>query len=86
MVIGGFISSVSGAQCSSTARNIIARFLDGIKQQVDAVRIPPQLAFREEYLLETDANREPAITTVYAVMQIYNLAFTDIISSGSNSP
>jgi required for meiotic nuclear division protein 1 len=58
---------------------IIARFLDGIKQHVDAVKIPPQLSFREEYQLEIDDAREPAITNDYAVMQSYNQAFTDII-------
>jgi required for meiotic nuclear division protein 1 len=59
--------------------DIIARFLDGIKQHVDAVKIPPQLDFREEYQLEIDAGREAAITNDYAVMQNYNQAFTDII-------
>jgi len=38
--------------------DIVARFLDGIKQHVDVVKIPPQLAFREEYQLEIDPTRE----------------------------
>ena len=59
--------------------DIIARFLDGIKQHVDAVKIPPQLSFREEYQLEIDPGRVAAITNDYAVMQKYNQAFTDII-------
>lgn len=59
---------------------MIARFLDGIKQHVDAGRIPPQLHFREEYQLEIDPGREAAITNDYAVMQSYNEAFIDIIS------
>ncbi|GFE60490.1 RMD1 family protein [Geobacter sp. AOG2] len=58
---------------------IIARFLDGIKQHVEVVKIPPQLTFREEYQLEIDATREAAITNDYAVMQNYNQAFIDII-------
>ena len=62
--------------CSS---DIIARFLDGINRYTEVVKIPPQLAFREEYQLEIDAGREAAITNDYAVMQNYNQAFTDII-------
>jgi required for meiotic nuclear division protein 1 len=58
---------------------IVARFLDGIKQHVDIVKIPPQLTFREEYQLDIDPEREPAITNDYAVMQNYNEAFADII-------
>jgi uncharacterized Rmd1/YagE family protein len=58
---------------------IMARFLDGLKQHYDAVRIPAQLSFREEYLLEIDAGREPAISNDCAVMQSYNEAFIDII-------
>ena len=59
--------------------DIIARFLDGVKQHGDIVKIPPQLAFREEYQLEIDPTREAAITNDYAVMQGYNQAFIDII-------
>jgi required for meiotic nuclear division protein 1 len=59
--------------------DIMARFLDGIKQHVAAVKIPPQLMYREEYKLEIDSTREAAITNDYAVMQNYNQAFTDII-------
>jgi uncharacterized Rmd1/YagE family protein len=59
--------------------DVIARFLDGIKQHVDVVKIPPQLAYREEYQLEIDPAREAAITNDYAVMQNYNQAFIDII-------
>ena len=59
--------------------DIVARFLDGIKQHVDVVKIPPQLPYREQYQLEIDADREAAITNDYAVMQSYNQAFTDII-------
>jgi uncharacterized Rmd1/YagE family protein len=59
--------------------DIVARFLDGVKQYVEVVKIPPQLAFREEYQLEIDGDREAAITNDYAVMKSYNQAFTDII-------
>lgn len=59
--------------------DIIARFLDGIRGQVEALKIPQQLVYREEYDLEIDANREPAITNDYAVMPIYNQAFIDIV-------
>lgn len=59
--------------------DIIARFLDGVRYQVEGLRIPPQLAYREEYQLEIDATREAAITNDCAVMQSYNQAFTDII-------
>lgn len=58
---------------------VVARFLDGIKQYGDAVKIPPQLAFREGYKLEIDVEREAAITNDYAVMQNYKQAFIDII-------
>lgn len=64
---------------TNSSGEIIARFLDGLKQHVDIVKIPTQLAFREDYQLEIDAAREPAITNDYAVMQKYNQAFTDII-------
>jgi len=59
--------------------DIIARFLDSMKQHVDVVKIPPQLVYREEYQLEIDATREAAITNDYAVMPSFNQAFTDII-------
>jgi required for meiotic nuclear division protein 1 len=64
---------------SNCSGDLIARFLDGLKRHVDIVKIPPQLAFREEYQLEVDAAREPAITNDYAVMPSYSQAFTDII-------
>ncbi|HBG04856.1 MAG: hypothetical protein A2075_11335 [Geobacteraceae bacterium GWC2_58_44] len=61
------------------SNDITARFLDSLKQFADVVKIPPQLAYREEYQLEIDADREAAITNDYAVMQTYNQAFIDIV-------
>ena len=59
--------------------DLISRFLDGLRLQVPGVKISQQLVYREEYQLEIDATREAAITNDYAVMHIYNQAFTDII-------
>lgn len=62
--------------CSS---DITARFLDSLKGFGDVVKIPQQLAYREEYQLVIDPEREPVITDDYAVMPSYNQAFIDII-------
>jgi uncharacterized Rmd1/YagE family protein len=59
--------------------DIVARFLDGIRHYAEYLGERPQLPFREEYRLETDASRELAITNDVAVMPNYNQAFLDII-------
>src|ERR1035437_1937998 len=59
--------------------DIIARFLDSIPQYADSLKGQIQLPYREEYRLEIEPEREPAITNDYAVMPRYNLAFMDII-------
>jgi uncharacterized Rmd1/YagE family protein len=58
---------------------IVARFLDGIRQYAEYLKEHPQLAFREEYRLEIDDTRELAITNDYAVMPSYSQAFLDSI-------
>jgi uncharacterized Rmd1/YagE family protein len=58
---------------------IVARFLDGIRQYAEYLKEHPKLAFRDEYRLEIDAAREAAITNDYAVMPAHNEAFIDII-------
>ncbi len=59
--------------------DIIARFLDSIPQYAESLIGQIQLPYREEYRLEIDPERDPAITNDYAVMPHYNLAFLDII-------
>ena len=59
--------------------DIIARFLDSIPQYAESLKGQIQLPYREEYRLEVDPERDPAITNDYAVMPRYNLAFLDII-------
>jgi uncharacterized Rmd1/YagE family protein len=59
--------------------DLIARFLDGIPQYAESLKGQPQLPYREEYRLEIDPQREPAIGNDGAVMPHYNLAFLDII-------
>lgn len=59
--------------------DIIARFLDGIPAYIDNQKGQPRLPYREEYRLEIDPEREPAITNDCAVMPRYSLAFMDII-------
>jgi required for meiotic nuclear division protein 1 len=59
--------------------DIIARFLDSIPQYAESLKGQIQLPYREEYRLEIDPEREPAITNDCAVMPHYNLAFLDII-------
>jgi len=59
--------------------DIIARFLDGIRQHVPSLRDNPQLTYREEYQLRIEPEQEPAIANDCAIMPRYNLAFLDII-------
>ncbi|HIJ88513.1 MAG TPA: RMD1 family protein [Desulfuromonadales bacterium] len=59
--------------------DIIVRFLDSIPQYAESLKGQIQLPYREEYRLEIDPEREPAITNDCAVMPHYNLAFLDII-------
>lgn len=59
--------------------DIVARFLAGIPAYADNLKGQLQLPYREEYRLEIDPEREPAITNDCAVMPRYNLAFMDII-------
>ncbi|MBW4053839.1 MAG: RMD1 family protein [Proteobacteria bacterium] len=59
--------------------DIIVRFLDSIPQYADSLKGQIQLPYREEYRLEIDAGRDPAIANDCAVMPRYNLAFLDII-------
>jgi uncharacterized Rmd1/YagE family protein len=59
--------------------DIIARFLDSIPQYAESLKGQIQLPYREEYRLEIDPERDPAITNDCAVMPRYNLAFLDII-------
>lgn len=59
--------------------DIIIRFLDTLPHYVDSLKGQVQLPYREEYRLEIDPDREPAITNDFAVMPVYNLAFLDII-------
>lgn len=59
--------------------DIIARFLDGMQNYADYLKGQPQLPYREEYRLEIDPSRGPAITNDCAVMPGFNLAFMDII-------
>jgi uncharacterized Rmd1/YagE family protein len=71
-----YFGGVVFLNCSA---EIVARFLDGIRQYAEYLRDNPQLAFREEYRLEIDAARDLAITNDVAVMPNYNQAFLDII-------
>jgi len=59
--------------------DIIARFLDGLPTYVDNLKGQPQLPHRDEYRLEIDPGREPAITNDFAVMPYFDLEFMDII-------
>ena len=59
--------------------DIIARFLDGIPAYADNLKGQPQLPYREEYRLEINSGREPAIANDCAVMPRYSQAFMDII-------
>ena len=59
--------------------DVIIRFLDSLPQHADSLKGQSQLPYREEYRLEIDSAREPAITNDFAVMPQYNLAFLDII-------
>jgi uncharacterized Rmd1/YagE family protein len=59
--------------------DIIARFLDSIPQYAESLMGQIQLPYREEYRLEIDPGREPAITNDCAIMPRYNQAFLDII-------
>jgi len=59
--------------------DIIARFLDSIPQYAESLKGQIRLPYREEYRLEIDPEREPAIANDCAVMPRYNLAFLDII-------
>jgi len=59
--------------------DLIARFLDRIPQYAEHLKGQPQLPYREEYRLEIDPAREPAIDNDCAVMPHYNLAFLDIV-------
>jgi len=59
--------------------DIIARFLDGIPRFAESLKGQILLPFQDEYRLEIDPGREPAITDDFAVMPNYNLAFLDII-------
>ncbi len=59
--------------------DMIVRFLDSIPQYADSLKGQIQLPYREEYRLEIDAEREPAIANNCAIMPRYNLAFLDII-------
>jgi len=59
--------------------DIIARFLDNIPRYAESLKGQTQMPYREEYRLEIDPQREPAIANDCAVMPRYNLAFMDII-------
>jgi uncharacterized Rmd1/YagE family protein len=59
--------------------DIIARFLDSIPQYAESLKGQIQLPYREEYRLEIDPGREPAISNDCAIMPRYNLAFLEII-------
>jgi uncharacterized Rmd1/YagE family protein len=59
--------------------DVIARFLDSIPQYAESLKGPLQLPYREEYRLEIDPGREPAIANDCAVMPLYNQAYLDII-------
>ncbi len=59
--------------------DVIARFLDGIPRYAESLKGQIQLPYQDEYRLEIDPEREPAITNDFAVMPHYNLAFLDII-------
>lgn len=71
-----YFGGVVFLNCSS---DIIARFLDSIPQYAESLKGQIQLPYREEYRLEIDPDREPAITNDYAVMPRYNLSYLDII-------
>lgn len=71
-----YFGGVVFLNCSA---DIIARFLDSIPQYSDSLKRQIQLPYREEYRLEIDPKREPAIANDCAVMPRYNLAFLDII-------
>jgi uncharacterized Rmd1/YagE family protein len=59
--------------------DIIARFLDSIPQYAESLKGQIQLPYREEYRLEIDPAREPAIVNDFAIMPSYDQAFLDII-------
>src|ERR1035438_7497451 len=55
--------------------DIIARFLNSIPQYADSLKGQVQLPYREEYRLEVDQEREPAISNDCAVMPTFRLVF-----------
>lgn len=59
--------------------DIIVRFLDSIPQYAESLKGQLQLPYREEYRLEIDPGRDPAIANDCAVMPRYNISFLDII-------
>jgi uncharacterized Rmd1/YagE family protein len=59
--------------------DIIARFLDSVPQYAESLRRQVQLPYREEYRLEIDPQRKPAISNDCAVMPSDNQAFLDTI-------
>ncbi len=71
-----YFGGVVFLNCSA---DIVARFLDGIRQYAEYLSEQPQLPFREEYRLEINPGRELAITNDCAVLPTYNQIFLDII-------
>jgi uncharacterized Rmd1/YagE family protein len=61
------------------SEDLIARFLNSIPHYAEFLMGQTQLPYREEYRLEIDPQREPAITNDCAIMPRYNQAFLDII-------
>lgn len=63
----------------NSSDDLVARFLDGIRQYADSLKDRPQLPFREEYRLEIDPLRTPNFSNDSAVVQEDSQAFQEII-------
>lgn len=68
-----------GAVFLNCSGDMIARFLDGIRDHAGHPKGQSQLPYHEEYRLMIDPERQTAIANDYAVMPRYDMVFLDII-------
>lgn len=59
--------------------DLVGRFLEGIGQYAESLKVRPQLPYREEYRLEIDPQCSPAISNDAAMVSDFSQASQDII-------
>src|SRR5512136_442995 len=72
-----YFGGVVFLNCST---DTIRYFLDSMAKAYEGFRIPPSLTYHDEYSLQIDEGKSPAITNNFAVVDRHDPVYQDIIS------